>query len=147
MPSQVEAITSLAKSGDWKAVRLRLANENKPLEAQTSALVTRVEEQVSVEQAQALLQAALVQQRIFLIVSLTGVFTLLFAAFLGLAITRSIIGPLGRLIEGSRSLAQGDFQHRVVVAGNDELAHLGGVFNDTAEKLSGLYDTLRLREA
>ena len=42
LPSQLEAITSLATAGDWKAVRIRLANENKPLESQTSGLVSNL---------------------------------------------------------------------------------------------------------
>src|ERR1700730_15450866 len=52
LPSQLEAITAWATTGDWEAVRLRLANEKKPLEAQTSALVKNIETEVSEEQAQ-----------------------------------------------------------------------------------------------
>jgi len=37
-----------------------------------------------------------------LVVPLTAVFTLLIAATLGLAITRSITQPLARLVEGSK---------------------------------------------
>jgi hypothetical protein len=37
LPSQLEAVTALAASGDWEAVRLRLDNEFKPLETQTAA--------------------------------------------------------------------------------------------------------------
>src|SRR5262249_5637742 len=39
LPTQLEAIAGLAQTGDWEAVRLRLGNELKPLETQTSVLV------------------------------------------------------------------------------------------------------------
>src|SRR6202030_1410083 len=72
--------------------------------------------------------------------------TLLIAATLGLAITRSITQPLARLVEGSKALARGEFHHQVSVGGNDELAHLARVFNDTARRLSDLYATLQRSE-
>ena len=147
LPSQLEAITGLATSGDWQAVHLRLANEKKPLEAQTSALVKNIEQEVTEEQAQAVLQVARLRRRILLIVPLTTVFTLLIAAFLGLAITRGITEPLGLLMEGSKAIARGEFQHQVSVMGQDEFAQLGQVFNDTAGRLHSLYGTLQKSEA
>src|SRR5258708_5613281 len=68
------------------------------------------------------------------------------AAGLGVAITRSITEPLGRLMEGFKALARGDFQHQVCVIGEGELAHLGRVFNETTGKLRDLHETLRNRE-
>jgi len=147
LPSQLEAITGLAASGDWGAVRLRVANEKKPLEAQTSALVKNIDQQVSEERAEAMLQVVRLQRQILLIVPLTTVLILLIAAFLGLAITRSITEPLGLLMEGSKALARGEFQHQVSVIGRDELAQLGRVFNDTAGRLRSLYETLQNSES
>jgi len=43
-------------------------------------------------------------------------------------------------------LARGEFQHQVSVSGNDELAHLGQVFNDTARRLRDLYTEQRRAE-
>src|SRR6202051_4760966 len=40
---QPEAITTLATSGDWRAVHLRLANQVRPLESLTSALLAKVD--------------------------------------------------------------------------------------------------------
>jgi PAS domain S-box-containing protein len=146
LPSQVEAITSLATTGDWVAVRLRLANEKNPLEKQTSALVRNIEQQVSEEQEQTARNIEFVERRMVLIVLAVGSLTLLTAAILGFFITRSIAGPLERLLEGSRALARGEFHHQIAVVGGDELAHLGMVFNDTAGKLEDLYKNLRSRE-
>src|SRR5467141_2663997 len=146
LPSQLEAVTTLAASGDWRAVHLRLENQVRPLESLTSALVERVDHEAGEQQAQTVLNIRRVQRRVFLIVPLTAVFTLLIAATLGLAITRSITQPLARLVEGSKALARGEFQHQVSVTGKDELAHLGQVFNDTARRLRDLYATLQSSE-
>jgi PAS domain S-box-containing protein len=146
LPSQLDAITTLARSGDWRAVHLRLANQVRPLESLTSALVETVDHEVGEEQAQTMLNMRRVEGLVFLVVPLTVVFTLLIAGTLGLAITRSITRPLAQLVEGSKALAQGEFQHQVAVTGKDELAHLGRVFNDTARRLRDLYATLQSSE-
>src|SRR5882762_5359339 len=146
LPSQLEAITTLATSGDWRAVHLRLANQVRPLESLTSALVEKVDQEASEQQAQTVRNIRRVQRLVFVVVPLTAVFTLLIAATLGLAITRSITQPLARLVEGSKALARGEFQHQVSVTGKDELAHLGQVFNDTARRLRDLYATLQSSE-
>src|SRR6266436_6462820 len=146
LPSQLEAITTLAASGDWRAVHLRLANQVRPLESLTSELVEKVDREAGEQQAQTARNIRRVQRLVFLIVPLTAVFTLLIAATLGLAITRSITQPLARLVEGSKALARGEFQHEVSVTGKDELAHLGRVFNDTARRLQDLYATLQQSE-
>jgi PAS domain S-box-containing protein len=127
-------------------VHLRLANQITPLESLTSALVENVDREVGEEQAQTVLNIKRVQRLVFLVVPLTVIFTLLIAATLGVAITRSITHPLARLVEGSQALARGEFQHQVPVTGNDELAHVGRVFNDTARRLRDLYATLQSNE-
>jgi PAS domain S-box-containing protein len=43
-------------------------------------------------------------------------------------------------------LARGEFNHRVPIQGEDELAQLGGVFNDTAQRLQDLYESLQSSE-
>jgi PAS domain S-box-containing protein len=97
-------------------------------------------------QAQTVLNLARVQRRVFVIVPITAVFTLLIAATMGLAITRSITQPLEQLMAGSKALAQGDFQHQVAIGGDDELARLGDGFNDATRRLRDLYATLQSRE-
>src|ERR1700674_4445731 len=143
---QLEGITTLARSSDWRAVHLRLANQVRPLESLTSELVEKVDHEAGEQQAQTVRNIKRVQRLVFLIVPLTALFTLLIAAVLGLAITRSITQPLARLVEGSKALARGDFQHKVPVTGRDELADLGRVFNDTARRLQDLYATLQQSE-
>jgi PAS domain S-box-containing protein len=146
LPPQLKAIATLATSGDWRAVRLRLANQVHPLESLTSALVEKVAYEAGEQQAQTVMNVRRVQQRVFLIVPMTAALILLIAGTLGLSITRSITRPLARLVEGSKALARGEFQHQVAISGEDELAHLGQVFNDTARRLRDLYATLQSSE-
>ena len=147
VPSQLEGITTLATSGDWRAVHMRLANQVRPVASLASALVEKVAQEAGDQQAQIVLNMRRVQRLVFLAVPLTAVLSLLIAATLGLAITRSITEPLAGLVEGSKALARGEFQHQVSVTGKDELAHLGHVFNDTAHRLRHLYATLQSSEA
>src|SRR6266481_4074535 len=146
LPAQLEAITTLANAGDWRAVRQRLANQVTAMQSVTLALVERLDHEVGAEQVQTVLNIKRVQRLVFLMVPLTALVTLLIAAILGLAITRSITQPLAQLVEGSKALARGEFQHQVSVTGNDELAHLGQVFNDTARRLRDLYASLQSSE-
>ena len=146
MPVQLNAISDLARSGEWEAVRLRVGNQVRPLESESSGVVESISRQVGEERAQALQSIGQAQRRIFLIVPITAGLILLFAAFLGFAITRSITRPLGRLMEGSAALGRGDFNHRVPGAGNDEIARLGNVFNNMAARLKDLYRELQRRE-
>ena len=143
LPSQLEAIKDLATAGDWEAVRLRITNEKKPLQAQASALVNSLDREVRERMNEASQNIASLQRQMLLAVSATIVLILSLATLFGWAITRSITNPLGRLVEGSRALARGDFQHHVTVSGRDELAVLSAVFNDTADTLDRLYDSLR----
>ena len=146
LPAELEAITALAKSNEWDAVRLRLANQVRPLESRSSELVENIDREVGAERAQAVLNIGRAQRRILSILTITAALTLLFAAFLGSAITRSITQPLGRLMEGSTAWAKGDFSHRVPAAGKDEIARLGSVFNDMIVRVQELYRELQRRE-
>ena len=147
LPSHLDAIRALAASGEWEAVRIRIEVQVQPLESLSSELVKDVAREVEEQRAQATLNISRAEHRIFLAVPITGFVTLLIAAGLGVAITRSITEPLGRLVEGSKALARGEFQHQVSVIGQDELAQLGQVFNATAGRLQNLYENLRKSEA
>jgi transcriptional regulator with GAF, ATPase, and Fis domain/HAMP domain-containing protein len=147
LPSHLDAIRALAASGEWEAVRIRIEVQVQPLESLSSELVKDVAREVEEQRAQAASNISRAERRIFLAVPITGFVTLLIAAGLGVVITRSITEPLGRLVEGSKALARGEFQHQVSVIGHDELAQLGQVFNVTAGRLQSLYEALHKREA
>jgi signal transduction histidine kinase len=91
MPSQIEAITALAQSGDWESVHLRLATELRPLETQTSALVKSIDQDVSVELQEDVANMNRLQRETLLIVPTTAIFTFCIAAFFGWSVTRRIV--------------------------------------------------------
>ncbi len=144
--SETASMIELAEANDWNAVQVRLANQLRPLESSISDLVERVDGEVKAEHAQAAANIRQVQQRVFIVVPAMVVLTLLIAGSLGLIITSSITRPLEQLVEGSKMLARGEFKHRVPVQGDDELAQLGRVFNDTAGRLQDLYQSLQSSE-
>ena len=112
LPSHLDAIRELAASGEWEAVRIRIEVQVQPLESLSSELVKDVAREVEEQRAQATLNISRAERRIFLAVPITGFVTLLIAAGLGVAITRSITGPLGRLVEGSKALDEVNFNIR-----------------------------------
>jgi PAS domain S-box-containing protein len=144
--SQTASIIELAEAHDWNALQMRLANQLRPLEVSSSTLVESVDREVRTEHNQAAANIRQVQHWIFMVVPTTVVLTLLIAGTLGLVITRSITRPLEQLVEGSKMLARGEFKHRVPVQGEDELAQLGRVSNDTAQRLQDLYESLQSSE-
>jgi PAS domain S-box-containing protein len=146
LQSETASVIDLAQTNDWNALQVRLDNQLRPLEFSISALVERVDREVKTEHTQAAANIRQVQQRIFVVVPITVALTLLIAGTLGFVITRSITHPLEQLVEGSKMLARGEFKHRVPIEGEDELAQLGGVFNDTAGRLQDLYESLQSSE-
>jgi PAS domain S-box-containing protein len=147
LPSQLESLNSLAASGDWSALRLRLANEKRPLDAETSMLVKSITRELNDELGQTVTNIAHLERQMVIVLPLTALGALIIASLVGLIITRSITTPLGRLMEGSSALSRGEFDHVVPISGQDELARLGRVFNDTAGKLRSLYETLQESKA
>jgi signal transduction histidine kinase len=91
LPSQLRSIVALASSGDWEAVRLRLANEFKPMEIQTSALIDNIDQDVSEELSRTVANMEGVQRRIFVLVPATAICTFLIATYFGWAIARRLI--------------------------------------------------------
>ncbi len=64
LPSQLESLNSLAASGDWSALRLRLANEKQPLDAETSMLVKSITGELNDELGQTVTNIARLQSLI-----------------------------------------------------------------------------------
>ena len=144
--SETASVIELAEANDWNALQVRLANQLRPLEFSTSALAEKIEREVRTEHTEAAASIREAQNRIFVLVPTTVLLALLIAGTLGLVITRSITRPLEQLVEGSKMLARGEFEHKVQIQGESELARLGHVFNDTARQLRTLYENLQESE-
>ncbi|MGA2101578.1 MAG: PAS domain S-box protein [Candidatus Sulfotelmatobacter sp.] len=146
LPAQIDALNDLANLGDWPAVRLRMQNQLRPLSSLTSLLVEKVDVEVAAERSRTQQAIQRQEKRVFVMHAVAALFTLLVAGLLGTFVTRSITQPLAQLDAGAQALALGEFQQRVYVEGDDELATLGRVFNDATLRLSGLYGALKTSE-
>jgi signal transduction histidine kinase len=59
---------------------------------------------------------------------------------------RSFIGPILKLTRGTKALAEGRLEERVVVDSKDELGQLGTAFNNMADRLVELQEDVRKKE-
>lgn len=57
-------------------------------------------------------------------------------------ITRRIVTPVARLVEGTERIGGGDFDHRVPAAGSDEIGQLGAAFNEMVARLQQSHETV-----
>jgi methyl-accepting chemotaxis protein len=73
-------------------------------------------------------------QRIFWVLIVCTVLGLGIVAVGSYLITRSITGPLHKLMVGAEQLGRGQLEHRIDVRGSDEAAELARAFNEMAER-------------
>jgi PAS domain S-box-containing protein len=144
--SQLDTAIQLAAAGQWNAVQVRLAVQIPAIIEFTSSLVERADQQALQQQGKAIEDAQKARQRLFIIVPIAALLTLLAASGLGWYVTRTITGPLSTLTVSAKALARGDFQHKVHLRGNNEPAALGNAFNYAAQQLQKLYEDLRRSE-
>src|ERR1700756_4741594 len=91
--SQLDTAVQLANAGEWNAVQLRAAIEIPALIEFSSSLVERVDQQALQQRRKASQVAQQARQRLFLIVPIAGLLTLLAATALGWYVTRTVPGP------------------------------------------------------
>lgn len=144
--SQLDTAVQLASAGEWNAVQLRAAIEIPALIEFSSSLVEKVDRHALEKRNEASENVQRARQRLFLIVPIAALLTLLAATALGWYVTRTVTGPLSVLTAHAEALARGDFQHKVHLRGNNELAVLGNAFNYAAQQLQKLYEDLRQSE-
>src|ERR1700741_1184971 len=144
--SQLDTAVQLAPAGQWSAVQLRLAVQIPAVIEFSSLLVERLDQQALQQRSKAMEDAQKARQRLFIIVPIAALMTLLAASALGWYVTRTITGPLSELTACAGALAKGDFQHQLRLPGNNELAVLGNAFNYAAQQLQKLYEDLRRSE-
>src|SRR5579863_1516302 len=144
--SQLDTAVQLASAEEWNAVQLRAAIEIPALIEFSSSLVARVDQQALEKRNEASADAQKARQGLFIIVPIAALLTLLAAAALGWYLTQTVTRPLSLLTASAEALARGDFQRKVQIRGNNELAVLGNVFNYAAQQLQKLYEDLRRSE-
>jgi PAS domain S-box-containing protein len=144
---QIESLLGLAKSGDWVGVRLRLESRMPMIGELSESLVHDIDALVDIEKQSGLEDIRRAEMRTNWTMGITGLLSLVVAAILGIAVTRRIAGRLEKLDAATSALARGEFQHQVVVGGNDEIARLSRAFNDMSSRLRSLYEELQRSEA
>jgi PAS domain S-box-containing protein len=147
LPSQIDTMLELVNTGDWQAVRFRLADQVPPLIGLSSSLVADVDQEVAQERARALESIQRTRRQLYLVLPITALLILVIAAMLGWYATRRISGPLAQLDAGAQALARGEFGYKVELRGKDELADLARAFNYAAQRLHELYDVIKRDEA
>jgi PAS domain S-box-containing protein len=109
------------------------------LEDRTSHTFQHSAERMLVSQ-QELIQTQSILQHVVII---TPGVAVVFAIFLGLAITRSISRPVSRLSETTEKIAAGDLTQMAEVTSDDELGELASSFNRMTETLQKSKDELQ----
>jgi PAS domain S-box-containing protein len=146
LPERVAAFIAFARARDWVALHARLANEVDETDEVVTALMRNIDGDLLNARKNVSDDIRLAQLRATHSLVVTGLVSLVTAAVLALAMTRSITRPLAALDRGARALARGQFGYQIPVAGNDELADLAKVFNRTSEELADLYSQVRNSE-
>jgi PAS domain S-box-containing protein len=144
---QIESLMALAKSGDWVAVRLRFDSRMPMIGALSESLVHDIDAVVEIEKTRGLEDIRLAQAQATWTMVVASLLALTTAGLLGLKVTQNIAGRLAKLDFAAQALARGEFQHQVVVGGNDEIARLSRAFNEMSSRLSSMYETARRSEA
>jgi len=147
LPERVATLANLAGAGDWPALNARLSNQVDHTDDVAETLMQQADIELSQARKRVVEDIRRAEYQAVQTVTITAIFGFLMAVVAGLVVTRSITRPLSRLSAGARALAQGDFQHRVLIGGTNELARLSTVFNQTASKLDELYGRLQTSEA
>ncbi len=129
----IRQLTQPASSPAYSFVEDVYVNENKVSVTATGLLLPGPGWAVVVEQSQSLLYGP-VKQKLWLslAISLIG---LLVSFGLARSLSSRLSGPIIRLREGVKLIGQGQFKHRVVVEGADEVGELATHFNAMAESL------------
>ena len=76
---------------------------------------------------------------VFLIVELISL-------VIGVSITRTVTSAVHNLYEGTERVREGDFSHRIVVKGYDQIAVVSGSFNRMTENLERLLEVAKEKE-
>ena len=73
-----------------------------------------------------------------------AVLALLMVLLLSISLIRRTMGPLEKLINGTRRIAEEDFEHRVDIKRSDEFGELAKSFNDMTSRLGNQLGTLKV---
>ncbi len=144
---QLHDMSRLSEKGDWSAINLRVGTQLGGMERAFSVAVGELDEQVAAERSRSLSRIRLRETWTYVALVSLALFIGAVSAVMAFLVTRSIADPLRKLDTAARALAAGNFDHRVSVRGEHELATLARAFNVATAHLRDLYAALRRSEA
>ena len=147
LPGQIDTAVAMAQAGDWEALELRLENQVRSMSRTLASLAHDLDAEARWERQDSLQAIEIARKHALAILLVCGICTLAAAGALATAATRSIARPLKQLEAGARALGEGNFEYRIELEGDDQLALVGRAHNLAACRLEELYDALSRSEA
>lgn len=147
LPHQISTTVQMAEAGDWQALQLRWNNQSLTIGEVIRPLIEDIDREAAAERLRTLAHMTAVRRENFIFLLSFNCFLLLAVGLLALGATRSITRPLQHLTRGAQALGSGNFQHRIHLDGNDELALLARTFTEASGQLQEVYAALSRSEA
>lgn len=147
----VNEATELARSADsfieaaHAQSSTKLASQRAALEKSSAQLGNDIDALSKLEQQHAATQGAEVDDSVGRLITtsiLVVAAVVVLAMLLGLVLASSISRSLGKLKEGAKRLANGDFSQKIPIKSSDEIGRLGEAFNVMAERLRESYQRM-----
>ncbi|MGB9428564.1 MAG: ATP-binding protein [Gammaproteobacteria bacterium] len=117
-----------------------------PVADQQSALANRVQAAYSNYRELTVLRRPL-KYSFMLTLSLVLLLSVLMAVWVAFVAARKLVEPIQNLVEGTRSVARGDFSTRLPLPSRDEVGYLVSSFNEMTQRLSLAQDAARKSRA
>jgi len=129
--------TALIPSGD-PTIKPFLLLARFPLEERVSELAQSVQHSFAEYKELAYLRSPM-KQNFILTLSLVLLLSVLFAVWAAFFSARRVMAPIRELAEGTRAVAEGEFNRKLPVSNRDELGFLVRSFNEMTSRLSSAY--------
>ncbi len=113
-----------------------------PVADQQSGLASRVQAAYSHYRELTVLRQPL-KYSFMLTLSLVLLLSVLMAVWVAFVAARKLVEPIQNLVEGTRSVARGDFSTRLPLSSRDEVGYLVSSFNEMTQRLSLAQDAAR----
>ncbi len=147
LPEYLERMKRLAALGDWPAIDRRLKSQLSSMGWMFNDFAADLDASLTQDRTLTLVAIRHSQRTSAATLLICGLLGVLISVVLSVRVTRGIALPLSRMKKAAKSLAAGDFSHRVAVHGRDELATLGRALNSASLRLQDLYRELESRVA
>lgn len=140
----IRALVPVTLDGLWW--RSEILQAIYPVADQQSGLANRVQAAYSHYRELTVLRRPL-KYSFMLTLSLVLLLSVLMAVWVAFVAARKLVEPIQNLVEGTRSVARGDFSTRLPLPSRDEVGYLVSSFNEMTQRLSLAQDAARKSRA